>query len=142
MPLQMTVDGKQYSKLSTLVKDRRKALGLTQRQVADALGIKSPDFISLVEAGTRTIAYDRCRELAAVLKVNSKDLLFMMIAENNPGVAEILATGKLSRSGLSIREQELELVTRMQRLPRPARKVVTTMVDQLLAAHERTGEQE
>lgn len=36
-------------KLGQIIQNRRKKLGLTQREVATAIGIKSPNYISMIE---------------------------------------------------------------------------------------------
>jgi transcriptional regulator with XRE-family HTH domain len=56
------------------VKNRRKQLRLTQRAVAQALGMNSIAFISEVEAGTRHLAEDRWQKLADVLQTTVEEL--------------------------------------------------------------------
>jgi transcriptional regulator with XRE-family HTH domain len=79
--------------LSTLLRQRRLELGLTQRQVADALGIKSPDFICLVEKGRKRLELDRVPQLARVLSVDVGELCRMALEERAPAFAAALTGG-------------------------------------------------
>lgn len=56
------------------VKNRRKQLRLTQRAVAQALGMNSIAFISEVEAGTRHLAEEHWPKLAEVLQTSLQEL--------------------------------------------------------------------
>ena len=52
------------------VRDQRRQCGLTQREVAEALGLKSIAFLSDIEAGNRKPAHDLLPALARVLKTD------------------------------------------------------------------------
>lgn len=56
------------------VKNRRKHLRLTQRDVAQALGMNSIAFISEVEAGTRHLAEEHWPKLAEILQTSVEEL--------------------------------------------------------------------
>jgi transcriptional regulator with XRE-family HTH domain len=56
------------------VKNRRKQLRLTQRAVAQALGMSSIAFISELEAGTRHLAEEHWPKLAEVLQTPIEEL--------------------------------------------------------------------
>jgi len=56
------------------VKNRRKQLRLTQRAVAQALGMHSIALISEVEAGTRHLAEEHWPKLAEVLQTTVEEL--------------------------------------------------------------------
>jgi transcriptional regulator with XRE-family HTH domain len=77
--------------LSTLLRQRRLELGLTQRQVADALGIKSPDFICLVEKGRKRLELDRIPQLAQVLTLDVLEVCRQALEERAPALAAALA---------------------------------------------------
>jgi transcriptional regulator with XRE-family HTH domain len=52
----------------TFIRDRRRALGLTQRDVARALGLKSIAFLSDIEAGNRKPSRELLPNIARVLQ--------------------------------------------------------------------------
>jgi transcriptional regulator with XRE-family HTH domain len=79
--------------LSTLLRQRRLELGLTQRQVADALGIKSPDFICLVEKGRKRLELDRVPQLARVLTLDVIEVCRQALKERAPAFAAALTGG-------------------------------------------------
>ncbi len=56
------------------VKNRRKQLRLTQRVVAQALGMSSIAFVSEVEAGTRRLAETHWPKLAEILETSVEEL--------------------------------------------------------------------
>jgi len=56
------------------MKNRRKQLRLTQRAVAQALGMNSIAFISEVEAGSRYLAEEHWPELAELLQTTVEEL--------------------------------------------------------------------
>lgn len=60
--------------LAENLRKRRKALGLTQEQLAEKAGL-SVVFISLLENGHRTISVDSLIKLARVLRVCIEDLV-------------------------------------------------------------------
>jgi transcriptional regulator with XRE-family HTH domain len=56
------------------IRERRRQLGLTQRQVAEALGLKSIAFFSDIEAGHRKPARELMPALAGVLQTDIEAL--------------------------------------------------------------------
>jgi transcriptional regulator with XRE-family HTH domain len=69
--------------LHHLLRSRRQALGLTQWQIAQELGV-GPETISLWEKGSRRMELNRVPRLAAVLRLNPKDLCQTALAEWHP----------------------------------------------------------
>ncbi len=67
--------------MKEILKRRRQELGLLQPDIARAIGLKSADFISLVESGQRSIDLNRIPALARILKLNAKDLVLTAIHE-------------------------------------------------------------
>lgn len=59
---------------SEFIRDRRRHLGLTQRQVAEALGLKSIAFLSDIEAGNRKPSLDLLPALARILETDVETL--------------------------------------------------------------------
>jgi transcriptional regulator with XRE-family HTH domain len=62
-------------------------LGKTQRQIADAIGIKCPDFVSLVENGRRRFRLDHIPRLAQVLEVDPPELCRLALEARVPQLA-------------------------------------------------------
>ena len=58
--------------LAIVLRQRRKELGLTLKQVADAVGV-SEATVQRWEAGTMSIRYNRVVKLAEVLRVNPQE---------------------------------------------------------------------
>ncbi len=78
------------STFSTFIRSRRLELGLTQRFVADRVGVISPDFISLVEQGRRRLDLDRVPALATALGLEPRTLCGMALAERHPDLCRAM----------------------------------------------------
>ncbi len=76
----------EQSTLGSLLRKRREALGLTQREVAQAFGIKSPEFIGMLETGYRQVSLDTVPKLAGILNLDAGDLCRLALRENHPNV--------------------------------------------------------
>ncbi len=63
------------STIATKIKDLRIRRGLTQGEVADALGISRPTFVS-IEDGKRELNISELNKLAGVLNISTGDLLY------------------------------------------------------------------
>jgi transcriptional regulator with XRE-family HTH domain len=112
--------GKSVKTLREVLKHRRQELGLLQPDIARAIGLKSADFISLVESGQRSVDLNRIPALARILKLNAKDLVLMAIHEQWPEAAVVLTSGRTSR-GLEILSEEAELADKLSRLSAESR---------------------
>ena len=77
-------------KFHEVIRNRRRQLQRSQREVARAVGIQSADFISLVEKGQRRIDLDRIPALAAVLDLDVHQLCRQALALSAPRMAEAL----------------------------------------------------
>ncbi len=75
---------------ATLVRNRRLQLGKTQRQIAEAVGIKSSDFICLIEKGTRRLDLDRLPRLAQALELDLVELCRPAFEARAPQLAAAL----------------------------------------------------
>jgi transcriptional regulator with XRE-family HTH domain len=75
--LAIKVSDKSPETLREVLKHRRQELGLLQPDIARAIGVKSADFISLVENGQRSIDLNRIPALARILKLNAEDLVLI-----------------------------------------------------------------
>jgi len=70
-------------KLGKFLKAQRKAAGVTQRQIAEALGYSSAQFISNWERGISQPPLESLEQLAKLIKVDARKLLRMAV--NNVG---------------------------------------------------------
>lgn len=57
------------------IKDRRKALGMTQQELAEKMGFKTRSHISLIEQGERNIPVNKIKELAKILDISPEYLV-------------------------------------------------------------------
>lgn len=110
----MTTNAKQTKRkrklsIAEYLKVQYDASGLTQEQIADELGIKSQNMISLITRGKIKIPMERIVPLAKVLKIDPKDLLLRAIEEYQPEIysvyEEILNQPILTNSEIEIIEQ-------------------------------------
>ncbi len=62
-------------KLGTILKERRKALGLTLAQVGAALDLANGNFVGMVERGERMPSDPKLLEVAEVLQLDGRELL-------------------------------------------------------------------
>ena len=57
------------------IKDRRKALGMTQQELAEKMGFKTRSYISLIEQGERNIPVNKIKKLAKILDISPEYLV-------------------------------------------------------------------
>ena len=57
------------------IKDRRKALGMTQQELAEKMGFKTRSHISLIEQGERNIPVNKIKKLAKILDISPEYLV-------------------------------------------------------------------
>jgi hypothetical protein len=133
MAATIEVGGNTYKRMADLLRCRREQLGMSQKQVGFGLGMKSGDFVCLVEAGRRTFPIGQLPELARVLQIPGRDLLHFALIEAHPQLASMLASSKAA-GRVSIRQEEEELVRQAMALPRAARRTVQSLIEQLSAS--------
>jgi transcriptional regulator with XRE-family HTH domain len=71
-------------RFGAIVRQRREELGASQGQIAKAVGISSPEFIGMMEAGSRPVPLDRVPALADALQLDRSDLCKAALAERHP----------------------------------------------------------
>ena len=76
-------DRRRRGSFATFIRRRRHQLKLTQKMVADHVGI-TPDFVTLIEGGDRRLDFDKIPSLADALQVNRKQLCLQALAERAP----------------------------------------------------------
>ena len=78
------------SPLQRRIRERREQLKeseyLTQTDIAKAIGIGSPEFITMLEQGRRNLDLNKVPQLADVLKLDRKDLCRMALYEAAPNL--------------------------------------------------------
>lgn len=132
MSLSIKVAGKSLKTVGEVLKHRRKELDLLQPDIARAIGVKSADFISLVESGRRSMDLNRIPALARVLKLNAKDLLLLAIYEQWPEAAVVLTAGRNS-SAFALSSDEGELARKLSRLSLGTRRILNNLTDHLIS---------
>jgi transcriptional regulator with XRE-family HTH domain len=113
-----------------IIKERRERLGLTQIDIAKAVGVQSGDFISLVEKGVRNLDLDRIPRLANILEVDPVDLSQLALEEQYPLLAQCLV-GRTVRSKTVGMSESNMATKRLEELPRHVRQMVINMINVL-----------
>ena len=72
------------------LRDKRDALHITQRQLANAVGIEYYTFISQIEQGRGRIPPDRYEVWAKALKVDPREFAITMLKYNEPHIYELI----------------------------------------------------
>lgn len=116
--------------LSSFIRRRRTELNHTQSFIAEKLGVKSAEYISLIESGVRRLDLDRIPRLAEVLGVSASALSRLALEEQYPLLAATLEKPK--RGSKSERTPTEESVLyKLKELPHDVRQMVIDMVDTL-----------
>ena len=75
------------------LRERREQKGLTQRQLADLVGVEYYTFISQLETGRGRIPPDKYRVWAAALGMNPREFLMELLQFYDPISHDILSGG-------------------------------------------------
>ncbi|HET7662748.1 MAG TPA: helix-turn-helix transcriptional regulator [Rhodanobacteraceae bacterium] len=110
-----------YAVLGRRIAERRKALGITQVQLAETLGI-AQQTMAHYEGGVSRIAVETLTQLAVALQTNVEELI---------GTQTKHRAGK--RGPAPRIQQQLE---RVSQLPRARQRMVSEVLDSLLATHQ------
>lgn len=78
-------------RLGRLLRERRRFMGLTQREVARAAGLRNANFICMLEAGESKVPPERAAALAAALSVRAEPVVRRALLEHRPGLAALVA---------------------------------------------------
>lgn len=92
---------------------RRESVGLSQRQLASAVGIEYYTFISQLESGRGRVPPDRYEMFAKALGVEPKEMAMMMMRYNDP-ITYALIFGDKGQAEGETKVSELE--NRLKRL--------------------------
>ena len=80
---------------------------LTQREVADRVGFRNANIVSMMKTGETRVPLDRIPKLAQTLSMDEQDFLILAIQEYHPGVHEVL----VEVLGLPLSDAELGILT-------------------------------
>lgn len=80
---------------------------LTQREIADRIGFKHANIISMLKNGETRVPLDRIPALAQTLGMDERLFLMVAIEEYHPGVHEVL----VDVLGLPLSDAELGILT-------------------------------
>ena len=80
---------------------------LTQREVADRVGFRNANIVSMMKTGETRVPLDRIPALAQTLGMDEQDFLILAIQEYHPGVHEVL----VDVLGLPLSDAELGILT-------------------------------
>lgn len=72
------------------LKERREAVRLTQKQIADAMGIEYYTFVAAMEAGRARVPQDKYELYAKLLKVPALDLVKRVLRAEDPYAFKII----------------------------------------------------
>ena len=80
---------------------------LTQREIADRVGFKNANIISMLKTGETRVPLERIPALAATLGLDERQFLLLAIEEYHPGVHEVL----VEVLGVPLSDAELGIIT-------------------------------
>jgi transcriptional regulator with XRE-family HTH domain len=80
---------------------------LTQREIADRVGFRHANIISMLKSGETRVPLNRIPALAQTLGIDEREFLILAIQEYHPGVHEVL----VDILGLPLSDAELGIVT-------------------------------
>ena len=86
----------------------REAQGLSQRELAEKVGIDYYSFISQIEAGTGRLPIERYEAYAEAVKVPAREFTLTMLAYNEPTIYRLLQIDQVASQGEDVTAAELE----------------------------------
>lgn len=100
--------------ISENVKRYRIEAGMTQKDLAMAMGYKSPSTIAKIESGENSVDLETCKKLAEILNVSPIMLSGIETDENNEGYISELYK-RLPRKGKLLLMKQAEAIAEMFR---------------------------
>lgn len=95
-----------FSPTARKLSDAIDASDLTQREIADRVGFKHSNIISMLKSGETRVPLNQIPALAQTPGMDERDFLIVAIQEYHPGVNEVLA----EILGLPLSDAELGIV--------------------------------
>lgn len=96
-----------FSPTASMLSKAIDASELTQRQIADRVGFKQANIISMMKQGDTRVPLNRIPALAQALEIDEREFLILAIQEYHPGVHEVL----VDVLGLPLSDAELGILT-------------------------------
>jgi transcriptional regulator with XRE-family HTH domain len=84
------------SKLGSMIKTARLEKGLTQGEVAKALGFDSSQFVYMIESGTSKAPLDVLGKLIVILDLDEKEIMNILSGDFKKAAEEEIAVGRKS----------------------------------------------
>jgi transcriptional regulator with XRE-family HTH domain len=128
--------------LAQIMRERREELDLTQVDIANAIGIKSSEFIGMVEKGYRSLELNKVPLLADALQIERETLCRVALFEAAPQIAMALfgknpadftpGPAKQKPAGIPFKltQEQIDYHQKIWMLPSPLRVMVLTLIDQ------------
>ena len=126
---------KRTNRFGQFVLKRRNELGLTQREIADALGLEAKEFVGLIEKGQRRPNYERLPKLAQILNTSVVTLFQLIIWDTYPYLAEVIFSKKAQPVNVVKFKAESSVTKKLNALPLDSRQIIVRMIDSLYAEH-------
>lgn len=120
--------GKHTNHFGPFIRQRRRELSLTQREVAAALKVSAPEFVGMIESGLRKPNFERLPALAEVLQVPILEMIQMAFADVYPSLVGYLTQEQTAQTAKANR-----LGQKLYALPQPIRQPIIKMIDKFYA---------
>lgn len=82
--------------INEILRKQRIRKGLTQRQVADKLGLESTQFVSLMERGESHVPITTLGKLLQMLELDEKELIRILVADFRLHATNEITKGKIA----------------------------------------------
>lgn len=102
-----------------------------QTDLAEALGFKNANAISLMKAGKMKVPFTKVNAIATFLRIDARQLLALCLREYTPEVAEILDE---HFPELTLSENELDLIVKLRKY-NPTNPKINTQAEEQAFAH-------
>lgn len=86
----------------------REAQDLTQRELAEKIGIENYSFISQIEMGNGRLPIERYEAYAEALGVPAREFTLTMLAYNEPTIYRLLQMGEVASESREVTAKDLE----------------------------------
>jgi len=76
--------------VADVIRQRRVELGMSLAELAQAVGVRNPEFLLAIEKGHRCVGLDNAQLYADALRLDAKDLMVAVLFELYPGGYKVL----------------------------------------------------
>jgi len=130
-----------------IIRQFRIKRGMTQLEVAQATGHRTPEWIGMIEAGQRALDPEKAPKLAAVLKCNAQDFTKRCLFESFPLAAQTVfpradpeedkVRSAKDQAEATLPKSILDLAHCVNGLPGPMQDAVVNLASNLRELHQR-----